>query len=426
MGIRFFRGERTHYEHEYRQLGEIIRILKSEFEKEPLYVLTNVLVANGQIDCVLLTRNGPLILELKAFSGEVHGLENGGWEVTTKDGPIPLPNLFLQAKNQRQDFIDRLIPIYRENLSHVGDNNLRRMSSWLYFCKESMYPEGQIDFRRVKWFRIVTADTLLEKMRFLDSGYTLRLQDMDEIVQGLHLKEYNFDSDRPIPPQPVASPRNFWLTRGGMATLTLILIVFGIIALILIVPGAKLAIMTIFSGMGTGVSGLVQKSGRQLIKSDSTAADSQDAIIYLNRIRISQGVSPIAYDERAYLLAFFRAADMAGSRYLNYTNPKTGISAVSLKGQFNISANQTVVESAYGQWNGYTFGIEKQAINAWITDQGNRNRLLAPYSGGAVACSQGYCSFIGIMEYPAYSPPMAEIIQNATDELNVTGEPVQA
>jgi uncharacterized protein YkwD len=419
MGIRFFRGEKTRYEHEYRQVREIVRILKPEFSKEPLYVLTNVLVANGQLDCVLLTRNGPLILELKAFSGEIHGLENGGWEVITKDGPIPLPNLFLQAKNQRQDFIDRLIPVYRENLPHAGENNLRKMSSWLYFCRESSYPEGQIDMRRVKWFRIVTADTILEKMRFIDSGYSLRLQDMDEIVRGLHLAEYNFESDRPVPPRPAVSPGKFRLSRGIAAAIVLILIILGIIALMVMVPGAKLAVTTTFSGIGTMFSGLVRQSGRELMKSDSTTGDAQDAIMYLNRIRISQGIAPIAYDERAYLLALFRSADMAAFRYLDYTNPETGSSAESLKGDYNISANLTVVESAYGQWNGYTFGIERHAIDAWISDEGNRDRLTAPYSGGAVACSGGYCSFIGIMENATYAVPVMTVG-------NVTGKPGQA
>ncbi len=420
MGIRFFRGEKTRYEHEYRQVREIVQILKPEFSREPLYVLTNVLVANGQLDCVLLTRNGPLILELKAFSGEIHGLENGGWEVITKDGPIPLPNLFLQAKNQRQDFIDRLIPVYRENLAHAGENNLRRMSSWLYFCRESTYAEGQIDMRRVKWFRIVTADTLLEKMRFLDSGYSLRLQDMDEIVRGLHLQEYNFESDRPVPPRLALSPGKFRLGRGVAAALILVLIILGIIALIFMVPGAKLAVMTTFSGIGAMFSGLVQQSGRDLIKSESTAGDAQNAIMYLNRIRVSQGIAPIAYDERAYLLALFRAADMAAFRYLDYINPETGSSAESLREDYHISANHTVVESAYGQWNGYTFGIERQAIDAWTSDEGNRNRLTAPYSGGAVACSGGYCSFIGIMENATYPAVPVETIRN------VTGEPDQA
>lgn len=420
MGIRFFRGEKTRYEHEYRQIKEIVRILKPEFTGEPLYVLTNVLVANGQLDCVLLTRNGPLILELKAFSGEVHGLENGGWEVITRDGPIQLPNLFLQAKNQRQDFIDRLIPVYRENLPHAGENNLRKMGSWLYFCRGTTYPDGQIDMRRVKWFRIVTADTLLEKMRFLDPGYSLRLQDMDGIVRGLHLEEYDFESDRPVPPRPAIAGRKFRLNRGVVAAVVLALIILGIIALMYTVPGAMTAITTTISGIGALFSGLVQQSGRELIKSGSTAGDARDAIMYLNRIRVSQGVAPIAYDERAYQIALFRAADMAAFRYLDYTNPETGSSAESLGEAYNISADHIIVESAYGQWNGYTFGIERHAIDAWISDKGNRDRLTAPYLGGAVACSGGYCSFIGIMENATYSGGQDPTI------LNVTGEPGQA
>jgi uncharacterized protein YkwD len=185
------------------------------------------------------------------------------------------------------------------------------------------------------------------------------------------------------------------------------------------VPGAKLAVTTTFSGIGTMFSGLVRQSGRELMKSDSTTGDAQDAIMYLNRIRISQGIAPIAYDERAYLLALFRSADMAAFRYLDYTNPETGSSAESLKGDYNISANLTVVESAYGQWNGYTFGIERHAIDAWISDEGNRDRLTAPYSGGAVACSGGYCSFIGIMENATYAVPVMTVG-------NVTGKPGQA
>jgi len=178
--------------------------------------------------------------------------------------------------------------------------------------------------------------------------------------------------------------------------------------------------MTTFSSIGAMFSGLVQQSGRDLIKSESTAGDAQNAIMYLNRIRVSQGIAPIAYDERAYLLALFRAADMAAFRYLDYTNPETGSSAESLREDYHISANHTIVESAYGQWNGYTFGIERQAIDAWTSDEGNRNRLTAPYIGGAVACSGGYCSFIGIMENATYPAVPVETIRN------VTGEPDQA
>ena len=354
MGIRFFRGEKVRFEHEYRQIREIIRLLGKEYQKEPVYVLTNVLVANKQLDCVLLTRSGPLILELKAFLGKVHGLENGPWEVATKDGVIPVPNLFTQAKTQRQDFIDRLIPVYREHLPHIDGNSLRKMGAWIYFCKGSTYPDGQIDFRKVKWFRIVTADTLLDTMRFPDSGYSLRIQDMDAIVAALHLEEYEFDTDRPVIPAPPQETGRFKLSRGMVGAIVIALIICGAIAFFLLVPGAKFAIISSLHGIVTVTGGFLKEGSRDLIKSESTADDSRDGMKYLNRIRTSGDIAPIPFDDRAYRLAQARAADMAAFQYLDYKNPRTGSSAESMKGEFGIEPGDLIIECAYGQWNGYT------------------------------------------------------------------------
>jgi hypothetical protein len=404
MGIRFFRGEKIRFEHEYRQIREIIGLLRKEYQKEPVYVLTNILVANKQLDCVLLTRSGPLILELKAFSGEVHGLENGPWNVITKDEEVPIPNLFTQAKTQRQDFIDRLIPVYRDHIPHIDGSSLRKLGAWIYFCKGSAYPEGQIDFRRVKWFRIVTADTLLATMRFPDSGYTLRIQDMDAIVAALHLEEYEFDTDRPVTPAPLRDKGGLRLSRGMVAAIVVILLICAFIALSLLLPGAKAAMIAGINGIVPVAGGLLKESSRDLIRSESTPDDSRESIMYLNRIRISGGIEPIPFDSRAYRLALARSTDMAAFRYLDYTNPETGSSAESMKGESGLGPGDIVIESAYGQWNGYTFGIEKQAIDAWISDGGNRDRLFFPISGGAVACSNGYCSFIGIIPQPETQP----------------------
>jgi uncharacterized protein YkwD len=396
MGIRFFRGEKIRFEHEYHQIREIITLLRKEYQKEPVYVLTNVLVANKQLDCVLLTRSGPLILELKAFSGTVHGLENGPWEVITKDGEIPIPNLFMQAKTQRQDFIDRLIPVYREQLPHIDGSSLRKMGAWIYFCKGSTYADGQIDLRRVKWFRIVTADTLLDTMRFPNSGYTLRIQDMDAIVAALHLTEYEFDTDRPVIPARLQKKVTFPLSRSMAAAIVIAAIICGAIALLFLVPGAKVAVISGLNGIVTMSGSLIKEGSRDLIRSGSTRDDSRDSILYLNRIRVSGGIEPVPFDDRAYRLALARSADMAAFSYLDYTNPETGSTAESMKGAFGIESGDSIIESAYGQWNGYTFGIEKQAIDAWISDEGNRDRLFSPIDGAAVACSHGYCSFIGI------------------------------
>ncbi len=396
MGVRFFRGQKTKFEHEHRQLKEVAALLRKEFPHEPVYLLTSVLLANGQIDCIILTKNGPLILELKAFRGEIRGVENGRWEIETKDGPIPVPNPFIQAKIHRQDFIDRMIPISREHFPHIGENNLRKIGSWLYFCKGSTYPDGQIDFRRVKWFRIATADSLLEKLRYTDSGYTLRIQDMDEIVKGFGLEEYSFDTDRALIHVAKTKTPKKKISRGIIISAVIILIILALILAVIFVPGTNVAVTNLMQGVLTLILGTVQSVKTDMVKSASTDYDSRQAVIYLNEIRIQSGVTPVPWDERAYYLALERADDMANFSYLGYTNPVSGTGADSLKSGYGILENESVTESDYGQWNGYSLDIEKQAINSWISDEGNRNRLLGNYSSGAVACSKGYCSFIGV------------------------------
>lgn len=396
MGIRFFQGQKIKYEHEFKQVREIVRILRKAYPREPVYLLTGVLVANGQIDCVILTKNGPLIIELKAFRGEITGTENGNWQAVTEDGPLALPNLFLQAKIHRQDFIDRLIPTCREHFPQIGEANLRKTGSWLYFCRGSTYPDGQIDFRKVKWFRIVTADDLIQKMRFMDSGYTLRIQDMDAIVKALRLEEYSFEEDSPL--IPAARQRKPPLiSRTTLIILLLIISLFCVgLFIVITVPGAKTAASNAIQGMITLTGSWMHVVAKDTFKSNTTPEDSQQAIIYLNRLRIAEGKGPIAFESRAYDLALARAGDMAEYNYLNYTNPETGSSALALKRFHGFPENESVIETLYGQWTGYTPGIERQAIDAWITDAGNRQRLLFDQRSGAVACDDGYCSYIGV------------------------------
>ncbi|HVP95494.1 MAG TPA: NERD domain-containing protein [Methanoregulaceae archaeon] len=391
MGIRFFRGQKTKYSHEHHQIKEIARIVAGEFADQDVFILTNVLVSNGELDCVILTSHGPLILDLKAFSGTVRGSENGSWEVETKDGIHPLPNIFIQAKIHRQDFIDKMIPICRAHFPHIGESNLKKIGSWAYFCPGSSYADGQIDLRRVKWFRVVTAESLPEKLRFIDAGYTLRALDMEAIVRELRLSEYSFETNREI--KQKKSGREGIL---GTPWRKGILVAVVIIALILVVPGSQVFISDSINSMMSTGGALVSSFSRETLKSGSSSSDSSDAIAYLNGIREQYGVSPLFFDERLFNLALVRAEDMAQYQYLSYINPKTGTCANSIKILYGLSPDENVVENAYGQWNGYTHGIERRAFDSWMAEPGNRAQVLGNYSSGAIACSGGYCSFLGL------------------------------
>lgn len=191
MVVRLYCGEKSRFEHEYQQIREIVECITKSFPKETIYVCTNVPLANSELDCLLLTKKGPIILELKNYSGEIIGDENGEWVVRNPTGEsIALPeNLFQQLKGQRNDLYRKLERIFLQHIPRVDTVDLRKISAWGYFQRGSTYPDGQINRFIVKWFDIVTADTLSYKIAHTDPQYTLFEQDLDTIITELHLVE---------------------------------------------------------------------------------------------------------------------------------------------------------------------------------------------------------------------------------------------
>ncbi|GEM_PF-1477169 len=195
MTIKLFYGEQSKFEHENKQVEEIIECIQKSFPNETIYLCTNVLVSNGEIDCVLLTKKGPIILELKNYCGEVLGDENGEWTIKDADGTIVSlhENVFQQLKWQRNDLYHKLEKVFENHIPRVDLVDLRKISAWGYFRRGSSYPDGQINRFIVKWFDIVTADSLSYKIVHTDPQYTLFEKDLDLIVEELHLTPRNLD-----------------------------------------------------------------------------------------------------------------------------------------------------------------------------------------------------------------------------------------
>ncbi|MGA2914303.1 MAG: CAP domain-containing protein [Methanoregula sp.] len=107
-------------------------------------------------------------------------------------------------------------------------------------------------------------------------------------------------------------------------------------------------------------------------QSFTSVNESMKDIDYINSIRASNGVNPIKFDNRVYNLAMARVNDMDKYGYLDHTNPQTGTCAFSLKSEYGLTSNEYVAENAFGfsssTGNNYYSGIEKDAINAWMSD----------------------------------------------------------
>ncbi|VVB84213.1 Uncharacterised protein [uncultured archaeon] len=150
-------------------------------------------MSNRQIDVSILTEKGIALLELKSIKGKVIGNENGDWSVIVDTGEEILLNinLFKQLKHQKFAFLEKLNLIRKGNFEHIEEGDLAYIKCWGYFEKDSIYDIEQIGGKARSWFDVITGDNLIEKMRFLRTGY--RPKDMDVIVKGLNLKEYSFE-----------------------------------------------------------------------------------------------------------------------------------------------------------------------------------------------------------------------------------------
>jgi superfamily I DNA and RNA helicase len=221
MKVRFFRGRECGHQHEQRQLSEIVHLLEAENGDDQVFLLTGVRFPGGEIDCVVLMRRGFVILELKAFSGEIYGRENGIWQVKTESGEVVSlhdKNLMAQLEKERYALIDDIAPLIPDYIRDFdGSEVLDRKSAaqiigaWGYFGAGSTYPAGQVNTAAYPWFDIVTAETLIDRLRSVDGplNHLPRYMDpavrdlMDGLVYALHLDEYDFTTGEIIAPAPL-------------------------------------------------------------------------------------------------------------------------------------------------------------------------------------------------------------------------------
>ncbi|EHQ35883.1 UvrD-helicase domain-containing protein [Methanoplanus limicola] len=200
MPVRYFRGRRGEHFHEREQIKEVAAILEDEFRDENVFLLTNIKLAKAEIDSIILTADGPVILDLKNYCGTVYGDDypQKPWKVVTDSGEETElhRNLFDQLITQRGEFNRQYQKIREKHFGYIDEREAGRIAAWGYFRKGSTYPEGQIDMWAYPWFAVVTAESLAERLCYNNTGYELLDEDLEIIVKELYLEEYDLESDK--------------------------------------------------------------------------------------------------------------------------------------------------------------------------------------------------------------------------------------
>ena len=197
MVIRVFYGEEFKNEHEMQQFREIYDLVKAKYDQknEVIFILFNFCASDAQIDVTLITKTGPAIIELKNYEGVVWGNENGPWTVKASKGDQQLDNVFAQLKKQKFALLGKLNAVREhtntQNMAQIDERKFANIKCWVYFKKGSIN-KTQIDPKNLIWFDVITGEKLLEKIQYVNAGYLLTSEDMDNIVKELHLQEYYF------------------------------------------------------------------------------------------------------------------------------------------------------------------------------------------------------------------------------------------
>ncbi len=135
---------------------------------------------------------------------------------------------------------------------------------------------------------------------------------------------------------------------------------------------------------------------------------SKESLLYINNIRKQYGKTALSFDDRLYYLAKARGADLDAYHYFDHTNPITGTCAWSMKSEYGLKSNENAAENVYGskistnngpvQNKAYQSGIEKDAVDSWLTSRGHRyNLLYSNHISGAIYCSpNSNCIFLGL------------------------------
>jgi hypothetical protein len=199
MPVNLFRGTVSEHRHEYAQIKEIYNLLTDFYRDQTIYMITNLRVNNGEIDCLLLRQKGPVILDLKAYCGQIYGTENDKtWHVITSSGKkVDLNcNLFVKLGYYRFDIIDKIRKKILSLIPDIDEKRIRNVCAWGYFEPKSIYLPDQVNLRAAKWFNIITGENLVEQLEISTSGYQLSDSDLQNITQEFHVEPWSIP--RPI------------------------------------------------------------------------------------------------------------------------------------------------------------------------------------------------------------------------------------
>jgi len=212
---------------------DIIEELEQCRSDVELWVVGNIELANTQVDILIIKENCLLIIDMKNYTGEIVGNENGDWKVRNGSNEIIMKdkkeNCFKQAKTQRFALSDELVLLVKNgHLVKFKDNPsvFVNIKAWMYFNEGSTFDEIKIGQKALNWFKVITKETLCEDVLDADSSrfYTFSKEEINKLINLFNAERIYVGSNKyreqidEIWSQIEQEPENFEIAKNANKT----------------------------------------------------------------------------------------------------------------------------------------------------------------------------------------------------------------
>jgi len=183
--------------------NEIIGCLEECDSDKEVWLVGNINLPGTQLDILLIKEDCLIIIDMKNYTGEITGNENGAWKVLTEDGKsikVKSGNCYEQANKQRWALVNKLEQIIQKgHLSKFKDDPGVFMFSkaWMYFNEGSHYDHEQISRKDLNWFKVVNKENLCENVKKADSSgkYVLTKNEFDELINFFNAEAFDLEKE---------------------------------------------------------------------------------------------------------------------------------------------------------------------------------------------------------------------------------------
>lgn len=194
MTIHAYYGDYSHLKNEQNMFEDLLTQLKLhwEYSEEWIYLFYNTMWNGQEIDVIAFTQDAIIVIDLKKYSGELFGTENGEWlinnEVPVKGGSQINP--FVQIRKNKFAVINSF-----QSSGLFSNQNLGFISGCIIFDELS---NKNLELSQVvqKWFYVTDIPNSVDTLSKIKSnGINISSDDITYLISKMKLKEYSWNKD---------------------------------------------------------------------------------------------------------------------------------------------------------------------------------------------------------------------------------------